>query len=289
MLVTDAQVHVWAPETPQRPWPPAGSRPRPRRSPFSWRELLGRMDEAGVARAILVPPSFEGDRNDFCLAAAAAHPDRFAVMGRLNVADPSLGALVAHWLGTPGMLGVRLTFGFGETRDWLRDGTCEWFWSAAEEAGVPVMLYPPGELVEVADVARRHPGLRLIVDHLGVHTGLRDAEIDASLTDLLALSWLDNVAVKATCLPSLVTDGYPFRSLHDRIRRVVDAFGPARVFWGSDLTRLSCTYAEAVTLFTAELSFLAGADLELVMGKGISDWLGWQPSEIRPEGAARHG
>ena len=289
MIVTDAQVHVWAPETPERPWPPPGTRPRPQGAPFSWQALLDRMTDAGVDRAVLVPPSFEGDRNDFCLAAAAAHPDRFAVMGRLDVTDPAKAGAVRRWLDTPGMIGVRITFGFGDSAHWLGDGTCEWFWAAAQDAGVPVTLYPPGQLDEVADVARRYPGLRLTIDHLGVPPRLRDADIDPALTELLALAWLENVAVKATCLPSLVTDAYPFRSLHDRIRRVVDTFGPARVFWGSDLTRLSSTYAECRTLFTEELSFLDSAGLELVMGRGISDWLGWHAPEIVPEGVSRHG
>ncbi|GIT39658.1 MAG: hypothetical protein Ct9H300mP8_08540 [Gammaproteobacteria bacterium] len=45
-------------------------------------EAITRMDEAGVDAAILVPPSWEGDRNDVCLDAALRFPDRFAVMGR---------------------------------------------------------------------------------------------------------------------------------------------------------------------------------------------------------------
>jgi hypothetical protein len=31
-----------------------------------------------------------------------------------------------------------------------------------------------------------------------------------------------------------------------------------------------------VTLFTEELPWLKGNDLELVMGQGVCDWLGWQ-------------
>ena len=56
---------------------------------------------------------------------------------------------------------------------------------------------------------------------------------------------------------------------------MVDAFGPSRVFWGSDLTRLPCTYRECVTHFTEELDWLSGNDLELVMGRAICDWIGW--------------
>ena len=43
------------------------------------------MDRAGVDCAVLVPPSIEGDRNDYALEAAQKYPGRFAVMGRFPV------------------------------------------------------------------------------------------------------------------------------------------------------------------------------------------------------------
>src|ERR1700723_3679939 len=88
--ITDAQVHLWAANHPDRPWP-AGAEARARRPiPLEVDELLSEMDPAGVDRAVIVPPSWEGNRNDVALAAAAAHPDRFAVLGRppLDTRDP---------------------------------------------------------------------------------------------------------------------------------------------------------------------------------------------------------
>ena len=52
------------------------------RSPSRRTICLKEMDAAGVARVVIVPPSWEGDRNDLALEAARLHPDRFAVMGR---------------------------------------------------------------------------------------------------------------------------------------------------------------------------------------------------------------
>jgi hypothetical protein len=56
---------------------------------------------------------------------------------------------------------------------------------------------------------------------------------------------------------------------------VVEAFGPQRVFWGADLTRLPCPYRQAVSLFTEEREFLSDADKEWGMGCGIAEWLNW--------------
>ena len=49
-----------------------------------------------------------------------------------------------------------------------------------------------------------------------------------------------------------------------------------RMFWGTDITRMPCPWRPCVTLFTEELPWLNGRDLELVMGRAICDWLGWK-------------
>ena len=54
-----------------------------------------------------------------------------------------------------------------------------------------------------------------------------------------------------------------------------DAFGPDRFFWGTDITRMPCSYRQCVTMFTEELPWLKGRDLELVMGRAVCDWIGW--------------
>ncbi|HUA55589.1 MAG TPA: amidohydrolase family protein [Candidatus Sulfotelmatobacter sp.] len=274
MLIVDAQVHLWAADTRDRPWPKRETKPH-RSEPLGRAELLREMDEAGVRRVVIVPPSWEGDRNDLALEAARLEPDRFAVMGRLPLEKPESRGLIEHWKRQPGMLGARFTFHTSEQRPWLTDGTADWLWSAAERAQVPLMIHVPGSLAKVDPIAARHPGLKLVIDHLGRFSNLRDAEAFADLPLLLALARRPNVAVKASALPCLSTAPYPYRNLHTYVRQAFDAFGPSRVFWGTDLSRLPCRYRQAVTMFTEELPWLAGADLEQVMGKAICAWLGW--------------
>ena len=48
-------------------------------------------------------------------------------------------------------------------------------------------------------------------------------------------------------MPCYSTDDYPYRNIHPYLHQVFDAFGPLRMFWGTDLTRLPCTYRQAVT------------------------------------------
>jgi predicted TIM-barrel fold metal-dependent hydrolase len=278
MLIVDAQVHIWGADTPERPWPPGRAHQAQKPYPVTREMVLAEMEAASVDRAVIVPPSWEGDRNDLALEAARLHPDRFAVMGRLAVERPESRALVPRWKEQPGMLGLRFTFHTELQRPWLTDGTADWLWPAAEKAGVPVMVYVPGSLGVVDRIAAQHRGLRLVLDHLAIDTRSQDDAAFAHLPELLALARYPNVAVKASGLPCYSTEPYPYRGLHAYIRKVFDAFGPRRTFWGTDLTRLPCTYRQAVTLFTEELPWLRGSDLEWVMGRGLCEWLGWPTS-----------
>jgi predicted TIM-barrel fold metal-dependent hydrolase len=276
MLIIDSQVHIWAPETPEKPYARADAATPHRAMPLGHEDLLREMDGAGVQRCILVPPTWEDDRNDTSLEAARLYPNRFAVMGRIKIDRPESRGLMASWKNQPHMLGIRMVFNQGRTRLWLEDGTADWFWEAAERHDVPVMAFAPHHVAMLGEIAERHPGLLLIVDHLGLSSALRGKPLAPAIDSLLKLSRLSNVAVKASALPCYVTEPYPFPTLHPLIRRVVDAFGPRRVFWGTDLSHLPCPYKQAVTLFTEELDFLSTNDKEWIMGRGIAEWLRWR-------------
>lgn len=275
MLIVDSQVHIWGADTQGRPWPPGRAREAQKPYAVGKEALLLQMDLAGVSRVVLVPPSWEGDRNDLALEAARLYPDRFAVMGRLALQKPESRALVADWKKQPGMLGMRFTFHSEHYRPFLSDGTADWLWPAAERAGVPLMVLMPGSLDVLDRVAGRHPGLKLVIDHVGLNVRGKGPKVFEDLPAVCALAKHANVAVKASGMPSLSTERYPFRDLHPHIRTLVEAFGPRRTFWGTDLTRMPCTYYECITLFTEHLPWLKGEDLEWVMGRGVCEWLGW--------------
>ena len=133
MQIIDSQVHIWAENTPERPWAPNMEGRAHLPEPLSAEKLLAMMNQAGVDAAILVPPSLEGDRNDLCLAAARKFSDRLAVMGRINLTGADSATALATWREDPGMLGLRLTFHRPDTRPQLTDGTADWLWPAAQK------------------------------------------------------------------------------------------------------------------------------------------------------------
>lgn len=285
MIVTDAQVHVWQAHSAERPWPAQslgkggfvavpGARPH-RAEPIGAEEMVAMMDAAGVARAVIVPPSPAGDSNLCALEAAAQFPDRFIVMGRFDPSAPGAREALLGWREQPHMAGIRMTFHQPQWSRWLDEGSIDWFWSECERLGIALMLLIPGRLADVATVASRHPGLRLIVDHLGLHSNHRDAQCEDDIRQLLTLAKYPMVAVKASAVPCYSTEAYPFPNFKPYLQQIYQAFGPKRMLWGSDVSRLPCSYRQALEHFTQELDFLPAQDLPWVMGRALSEMLDW--------------
>lgn len=280
MQIIDAQVHIWEPSRPDRPWdvvlqPHGGGQ-------FLAEQLLAAMDESGVDRAVLVPPTWLGYSNDYALEAAQRWPDRFAVMGRFDPSTPDAPARLTTWLDQPGMLGVRFVLAFEPWRRWLYDGTLDWFWPRAEELDIPVAVYAFDVLDEIDRIAARHPRLKLLVDHLALPVQPVDDPF-ATLGRTLALAKHPNVYAKASALPCYSREPYPFRDLHGHIRRVYEAFGPRRMLWGTDYTRLPCSYQEAVALISAACDFLDDGAKRWILGRATAEVLRWQLTETAVE------
>ena len=268
MLIVDSQIHLW--DKGQAP-------PTHRQAPYLAHEAIADMDAAGVHVAINHPPNWDQDSNTYAVTAASLYPQRLATLGWLKLNRPEAPDQVRRWRQQPGMIGFRFICVAEDERAWPQDGTMDWLWPLAEELGLPIALAGPALLSLVPDLATRYPNLKLTLDHFGMvgtsrTRGLLQAE------DLEAWSRYPNVAVKLTGAPDYATDEYPFVSMHDRVRRLYDAYGPRRLFWGSDITRLKCTWRQCVTMFTEEMPWLSQADKSEIMGEAFCRWHDWRPA-----------
>lgn len=284
MNITDGQVHIWGADTPQRPWPTTPIAPH-RDVALGADELLGRMDEVGVARCVLVPPTWEGPRNDLVLTAIREHPTRFAALLRVDPTDPRVVRDLAALCRAPNVVGIRLSMTQGDWRAALRAADVSGFFAAAARAGVQLNIYMPGGYHELAGVATRYPELRITVDHLALDRV--GPPLDQAVEPVLALAAHPNVAVKASALPCFVDEAFPFPSISRGVLRLVREFGSDRVFWGSDLSRLPCTYAELISCFVDHMPELDDRELADLMGGAIARWLDWPLAPISHSLVAR--
>jgi len=217
-VIVDSQIHMWPANTPERPWV-AGAKPQ-LPEPFTIERVVPMMDETGVDRVVIVPPTLEGERLDYAQEAVRRYSGRFGIMARMPVDKPDRAQRLTALRDEPGVLGVRLNF-IGDQSAWLTDGTADWFWPAAAKAGLPVMFLTSGQTSLFARIAEHHPQLTLIVDHMGVGAGLRPRPgssgalrndlVPEAITQTAALAKYPNVSVKLSSVPLISTEPYPFR------------------------------------------------------------------------------
>lgn len=289
----DAQVHVWEHDHPDRPWDPArrGNRARligagkaaEEEEPVPWPAMLSVMDDLGIRAALLVATSHYGWDNSYSLEAASRHPARFAVVGRLDPAAPDVTDQVEAWRAQPGAAGLRLLIMNAGQRDQLRAGCFDLFLRAAQRCGLPMSIFPPGHLPEVAAIAVAHPELQVIVDHLGMAQPPLMEPDDPPLRNLphlLALARHPNVAVKLTAVPVLSQEPFPYKDLGPVVRQLIDAFGPERLMWGTDWQRVRPVLSaeESVRWFTDVLE-LSARERALIGGGTVRRLFPWPALE----------
>ncbi len=271
--IVDSQIHLW-----ENPGGPPVHWPR-----FTYPEAIAAMDEAGVDLAIDCPPIWDDDANTYAERAHLAHPERFLIHGWVDLLRPDSLERLRACKSVKGLIGLRfLTASPAAPADpgstlsrirWPDDNSLDWFWTETERLGLPLAVCGHALLPHVQKQATLHPDLKITLDHFGSITMAKGSGLE-QLPGLLSLARLPNVAIKLTAAPSYATDGYPYASLHEPIKRLYDAFGPQRLFWGSDVTRLPGTWGECVTMFTEEMPWLSSEDLDLIMGKAFCDWHG---------------
>ena len=267
MRVVDSHIHLWKQNVP--------SPPHRQIAALSAEEALKEMAEAGVDAAVIQPPNWDPEANAVAEDAAKRYPDRFAILGWFPPEKPESRALVSDWKQRPGQKGLRFTFMRPGQEHWASDGTLEWLWPAAERAGLVVALAAANFLPVVGTIAERFPGLKLVIDHFGTPPRATGEAAWVNLPILTGLAKHRNVALKVSGAPSLSQEPYPFRDLQPKLRAIYDSFGPSRMFWGTDITRLQTPWRQCVTHFTEELPWLSARDKELIMGRALCDWYGW--------------
>jgi len=283
MEIIDAQIH--------EPSPPV---PLPEAFGPEVRDLVNveiareAMDSIGVDAALVFA------RQDYMDACVARYPGRFAGALTFDYAAPGLEEQVATYRSRPGMLAGRNLVGNARDatlRPEFEAGAFERLYTYAERYDLPLFFSTHGWAHVLEPVAAAHPGLTMIVDHLGVsQSPVSPPRPDPwdRLPGLLGLAKFPNVYVKFSGAPTLSREPYPFKDVWPYLHRIVDAFGPERLMWGSDFTRMrwipvtgGLAPREQWKLYSDCLNYLrdtdelSAADKELILGGTIRRVLRW--------------
>ena len=266
--IIDSHIHMWPVSKPERPYPWTPD-------PHPVEALLPVLNEIGINRAIQVTPTIMGFDNDYGLQIAQEMPHRFGVFGRFDVSAPDSADRLAAWMASTGAEGIRLTF-FGASA--VKRGallSMKPLWELCEELCVPVAVLAPDAISELAEVARRHTRLRLIVDHLGLGVFEGSPDPFAGWSYLSDLASVPTVRVKISTLVETSKELFPFRDVHDLLAEVVELFGVERLVWGSNypVVLKVCSYRESLD-YLGHCSFLAREQLGWLTHRSWESYMG---------------
>ena len=277
-MIVDSHAHFWTD-------PPTGKDVlHAERAPIEVDEFVRHMDAAGVDKLIQITRGVMGFDNSYSLYGAAKYPDRIRVLLRFDVHAPDMVGRLRAARDNTLVVGLRLmTIAPDEARNFDDEATLAPLWAECERIGMPVSLYAPERSREVAGIAERHPGLSLIVDHVGMRVFNVHSDPPPSMADwpnLLALKRYPNVAIKVSGVVEAMVESGPFPKSVERMREIYDAVGPDRMVWGSNYPPVLqvCSYRAAIDFVRESCAFLSEDEKSRILGLNSLRILGlpWQ-------------
>ena len=279
MSIIDSQVHVYAANTPDRPWHTVPNWP----DHVTGDEMVQAMDAVGVDGAIFIS-AFSMYRYDasYAIEVQNAYPGRFGLVKPVDPLDPAVAEAIAEWKNTPGTVGIRIMMPkeAGLKPD---DPGIKLILHEAMRHDFPVNILCWGNLDVGKAVIDGHPDNRFIIDHLGiVQPRMPPAPPDpwADLPKVLDLASRPNVVIKVSGACTLSHAGYPYPDIWDPLARVFDTWGLDRCLWGTDWTRAFAVvnYKQAVEPFRLT-DLLTESERATLMGGACARAYGWKPDK----------
>ncbi|MGH9839906.1 MAG: amidohydrolase family protein [Blastocatellia bacterium] len=256
-LLIDCHAHIYADD--EKKYPTIAEPYRPPHGKGTIQHLKQEMQSAGVryVTAIQTGTYYKWD-NRFTADSARTNPEFMVGVCTMDPDDPRSSERLEDYVRDDNIRGMRSIPAKGGRLD---DPGVNKLWTTAERLGIVVnALVDRDKRTEVEALARRHPKLRVVMDHcLNLKAG---PELEPTLRDMVALAKLPNLHAKLTFIPTGSAEPFPCRDLHDACRTIIQAFGPDRCVWGSDFPcELWCpkvTYAQHLRIFTHELGLDIG-------------------------------
>ena len=226
-------------------------------------DLIQEMDQAGVECATLVQPNGTyGLDNSYQCDSALRYAPRTVSVGILDPAASDAADKLSYWVNERAMKGVRL-----QSQAEPDDPRCDALWQRAEALGIPISIGgggQPDKVNRMRAIGARHPNTLFAPDHFAGWSGADDkAAMTVALEELAALP---NAYLRISS-----TSLGPYAGLSDAekdlFRRVIEAFTPRRVMWGSNFpSSREGGYIGQVRLGQTALPWLSSEDVDWIMG-----------------------
>jgi predicted TIM-barrel fold metal-dependent hydrolase len=268
----DAHVHVWTPD--RRRYPRSGRDRDAQFEPASFtpEELFANAKPCGVNRVVLIQMNFYGFDNSYLLDAIKKYGVAFRGVAVIDETAPDVSRNMRKLAGL-GVGGFRISPG-DQPQTWLDSPGMAAMWNCAAETSQAICtLVNPDALPSIDRMCAKFPETKVVIDHLA-RLGMVGPIRDSDVTALCDLARHNNVYVKVSAFYALGKKQYPYQDLAGTIRRVRDAYGAARLMWGSDSpfqVESRHTYAGSIELVRDRLDFLTSDDRKWMLQKTAED------------------
>lgn len=231
-MIVDAHQHFWNPSRGDYGWLTPDL---PIHRLYGPNDLRPLMDDAGVDGSILVQAAPTAAETDYMLAIARQTPWVLGVVGWIDLEAPDAAAQIRARAEEPLFLGVRPMLQDIPQADWILRREMEPALTAIAAEGLVFDALVRAEQVGVVDeLARRHAGLSIVLDH-GAKPKLGDRMAMATWqAEMAKLARHPNVACKLSGLLTELPPGGDPETVRRAAGILFDLFGPARLIWGSD-------------------------------------------------------
>ena len=243
--IVDIHNHVIADDAARYPLAPMGGKQSDwsRERPINAAAMLAAMQDAGVAKSVLVQASTcYGHDNRYVQDCVSAHPKRFAGVFSVDIQAADAGSRIATWMDA-GLSGVRVFIaGHTASNDDARldDPRAFAAWEYIEAQGIPICVQIRAHhLTQLETLLTRYPKATVLLDHFA-RPELEDGAPYSHAAALFKLARFANLHFKLTTHNVRESKLGQSRQA-DFVRAVVDTFGAQRIAWGSNFPASSGT------------------------------------------------
>jgi len=232
-MIVDAHQHFWAPARGDYGWM-AGEGLEALRRTVGPADYDAHRAAFGIDATVLVQAAPTVAETHYMLGIADATDWVAKVVGWVDFERPEDRAALEALAGHAKFAGARPMIQDIPDVDWMHRADVQWGFAALAELDLSLdALGFPQHLEGFLTLFRRHPDLRVVVDHCA-KPQIRDRAFEDWARDIAAIAAETPAFCKLSGLATEASDGWTVEDLRPYAEHVLDVFGAERVMWGSD-------------------------------------------------------
>jgi L-fuconolactonase len=226
---------------------------------FSPSDLQPILKSSGIEQTVLVQAAPDIAETEYMLSVANSTEFVAAVVGWVDMQDKEAPYHLTRLSKNPYFKGIRPMIQNIHDENWmLKEELSPAFYTLVQLDLCFDALVKPKHLRALLTLARRHPTLKIVIDH-AAKPNIAGKKFKQWSEDIKSLAQLGNVYCKLSGLVTEAGHNPNFDNLIPYMQHLVNTFDASRLMWGSDwpVLNLATDYSEWVSLTEALLSTLS--------------------------------